>query len=256
MPSMAGSQGKLDAVEVYNAQPGDLTGINCPICKNKGYVARLDENGSMVLTQCKCQVQRRANRRLAECGLGAMVERCTFENYRIEKPWQRAALELAKRYAADPMEPPAPDGSGNWFYISGRSGSGKTHLCSAICSTLIRRGYDARYMIWREEAPKLKAYVGKDYPRYEALIHELENVQVLYIDDFFKGTVSDPDFNLAFELINARYNRRDRAFTIISSELDLAQIKLMDEAIGSRIYERAQAYNVATGDENWRFKRR
>ena len=79
---------------------------------------------------------------------------------------------------------------------------------------------------------------------------------MLYIDDFLKGRITDADINLAFELINARYNRRETAITIISSELDLGTVTKLDEALGGRIYERARNYSCRTGGENWRFKRR
>lgn len=75
---------------------------------------------------------------------------------------------------------------------------------------------------------------------------------MLYIDDFFKGKVSDGDINLAFTLINARYDRRCR--TIISSEWSLAEILNLDEAIGSRIRQRAESYllSAPAGAVNWR----
>lgn len=246
----------LDYVAIFNAQDGTLTGVDCPVCRNKGYVAKRDENGNVVTVPCQCQVQRRALRRLEESGLGSMVERCTFESYRTPEPWQRAALTSARAFAADPMSPSISDGSCNWFYLCGPSGTGKTHLCTAVCAKLIRSGYDARYMLWREDAPELKAYVNSNYDRYDALMDELLNVRVLYIDDFLKGRITDGDIHVAFELINARYNRREKAVTIISSELDLEAVTTLDEALGGRIYERARNYSCRTGGENWRFKRR
>ena len=255
MPSMEEPE-TLDLAAVYNEQPGDLTGVDCPVCRNKGYVARLDERGGLVLAPCKCQVQRRVSKRFEESGLGSLVERCTFDTYRTPEAWQRAALSSARAFAADPMNPATPDGSCNWFYLCGPSGTGKTHLCTAVCAELICAGYDARYMLWREDAPQLKAYVNGNYDRYAALIDELFNVRVLYIDDFLKGRITDADINLAFELINARYNRRETAITIISSELDLGTVTKLDEALGGRIYERARNYSCRTGGENWRFKRR
>ena len=245
----------LDLAAVYNAQPGNLSGVDCPVCKNKGYVARLDENGSLTFAPCECQVQRRAGRRLEASGLGSLVEHCTFETYRTPEPWQRAVLAKARAFAADPRSPATSDSDCNWFYLCGPSGTGKTHLCTAICTALIRAGYDARYMLWRESAPQLKADVNGNYDRYAALMNELFNVRVLYIDDFLKGRISDGDIHVAFELINARYNRRDKAITIISSELDLGAITKLDEALGGRIYERAKNYSCRTGSENWRFRK-
>ena len=62
---------------------------------------------------------------------------------------------------------------------------------------------------------------------------------------------SDGDLNVAFELLNARYNARKR--TIISGERTIGAIMDIDEAIGSRIYERSKnGYCFETSPENWR----
>ena len=77
--------------------------------------------------------------------------------------------------------------------------------------------------------------------------------QVLYIDDLFKigkgqdGRKQRPtsaDVNLAFEILNYRYNK-PTCITIISSELYAEDILDIDEAIGSRIYERAKIVNIS-----------
>ena len=39
-----------------------------------------------------------------------------------------------------------------------------------MCAELIRAGYDARYMLWREDAPELKACVNGNYDRYAELM--------------------------------------------------------------------------------------
>ena len=63
--------------------------------------------------------------------------------------------------------------------------------------------------------------------------------------------MSDGDLNVAFELLNARYNARKR--TIISGERTIGAIMDIDEAIGSRIYERSKnGYCFETSPENWR----
>ena len=112
-----------------------------------------------------------------------------------------------------------------------------------------------RYLLWREDGPRLKAMVNNDPEGYAAETEELFNVPVLYIDDFLKGKVSDADLNLAFALINARYNRRS-CRTIISSERSIAEIRKLDEATGSRIMQRAGDYilNAPAGAVNWRCK--
>ena len=49
------------------------------------------------------------------------------------------------------------------------------------------------------------------------------------------------DINIAFEILNARYNNPN-LITILSSEKLLREIMGIDEAIGSRIFQRAGTY--------------
>ena len=111
---------------------------------------------------------------------------------------------------------------------------------------------EVRYFLWRDEAPKLKALVN-DREEYERIIEQVKRVDVLYIDDFFKGTVTPADINLAFEILNSRYNS-DKLITIISTEMTIENILSLDEAVGSRIYERCKGFYIKTPKDNWRLR--
>ena len=66
---------------------------------------------------------------------------------------------------------------------------------------------------------------------------------MLYIDDFFKTergkSPTSGDINIAFELLNYRYIN-GQLITIISCERDVDEVMRIDEAVGSRIYERTR----------------
>lgn len=104
-------------------------------------------------------------------------------------------------------------------------------------------------------AVRAKAAVN-DEAEYQQIVEPLKMVRVLYIDDLFKtGRGQEPtaaDVNLAFEILNARYND-SRKITILSSEWTLESILNLDEGVGSRIYERTKGYYFdLTGRKNWR----
>ena len=82
----------------------------------------------------------------------------------------------------------------------------------------------------------------------------MKSVKVLYIDDFLKGTATEADRNIAFDLLNARYIKPS-LLTIISSEWTISRVLDWDEAIGSRIAERSKGcvLNI-TGSKNYRLK--
>lgn len=181
--------------------------------------------------------------RIKRSGLAEVLSRYTFAAFKTPDKKTAAIKAAALWYASESRS--------EWFVVVGRPGSGKTHICTAIVGKLMESGKDCRYMLWRDEVRELKALVN-DAAAYRERMNLLKNVDVLYIDDFLKGrTVSDGDLNVAFELLNARYNARKR--TIISGERTVGAIMDIDEAIGSRIYERSKnGYCFETVPENRR----
>lgn len=233
----------------YNDMRGSLKYVDCPICKNKGFIMKWREDGSIYMQDCACAEKRRTKKLIETSGLGDLLTRYTFATWQEKEPWQKKLREKAEQYAADPH---------GWFYIAGRPGTGKTHICTAICSALIDRGYPARYLVWRDFSVKAKA-LANDSDRYAETLAPYRNAKVLYIDDLFKarqlGTITDGDFNLAFELLNDRYND-EQLITIISSEIPADKLMDIDEGLGSRIFERSRTNCVnLAGKDNWRTKR-
>lgn len=245
-------------VEVYNREPGNLPGPPCEMCRRKGHVMRI-EDGHRVIGECTCMPARKSIIRMTKSGLGELLDRCTFDTYQTQFPWQHAAKRMAMDYSQNP--------AGRWFVASGVSGSGKTHLCTAICGKLLESGLEVRYMLWVDESRKLKAAVN-DTGAYQRMIVPLKTVKVLYIDDLFKPrtendrytgkrrrvTATAPDITLAYEILNSRIMRSD-LITIISTELSIDDIMELDVALGSRIYQKSKgSYLLMTGDKNWRLR--
>lgn len=251
------AQAKVDA---FNASPGDLNekdGYNCPICNNKGLVGELSEYRGiydMVAYQCKCKNVRSSIRKMNKSGLQNVIKNYTFENWQAEKDWQKHIKAKAMEYAESPI---------GWFYIGGQPGCGKTHLCTAICRKLLLDNKGVRYMQWREEVSKLKEFSTEPEKR-QSVLEDFKTAEVLYIDDLFKcgrkpdGSAQRPtsaDINIAFEILNYRYNKPD-SITIISSELTSQEVLEIDEAIGSRIYERSNPIRISKDmTKNYRMKK-
>lgn len=228
-----------ERMALYNSRRGDLTGYDCPICRNKGFVF-LMKDGYEYTMECECMEKRRGKWRLKRSGLQDMAERYRFETYEAKTSWQKSILAAAECFCEERE---------GWFYIGGQVGAGKTHICTAIANRLMRQGKGVRYMIWTEEATKLKA-LKTDDENYAHEINKWKTAEVLYIDDFLKtrngALPTDGDINLAFEIINARYNNRTLR-TIFSGERGLNEIMELDEAMGSRIYQRCGKYKLKIG---------
>lgn len=227
--------------ERMNEAAGDKTGYDCPVCKNKGVNYRIDSLGSIVAVPCKCAPIREAVKNAGRSGLGDLLNRCTLSSFRTVHEWQKKALDTAKDFLS------APDGS--WLFAGGQVGSGKTHLCTAIVRKLLNQGKRALYVVWRTEAQQLRSLVNET--EYKKHMAKLTRIPVLYIDDFLKvengeyqrtRTQAAPvpttsDKHIAFDIINARYNRAD-TITLISSEHFLDEINAFESAVASRIMER------------------
>lgn len=200
----------------------------------------IDDSGYEALKECECMPARRSMAIIRKSGLEKLLDDYTFEKYTTSQAWQKQIKESALRYIDDLF--------GNWFFIGGQVGSGKSHICTAIVKELMLRGNEALYMRWRDDSVVLKKSIMADGSEYADDIGRFKNVKVLYIDDFFKTErgkqPTQADINLAFEILNHRYINKD-LFTIISSELSINELLEIDEAIGSRIYQRAKGYYLA-----------
>lgn len=219
--------------EQYNKQPGNLNefdGVDCPACKNKGFVMKT----AGTITPCECQVRRKNIRRMKASGL-RNVENFRFKNFDAAEEWQKKLKERAIEYSKDPK---------GWFFVGGQVGAGKSHICTAICANILTK-MGVIYFLWRDEAARLKSAMVEDPGYYASRMSDVKNTTVLYIDDLFKagnGAATAADVNLAFEILNFRY--LERKATIISSERTLGEISDVDEAVGSRIYEMCRGGNA------------
>lgn len=226
------AQMKADTI---NNTPGNLTGYDCPKCLNRGTIAVPRGDGSFYTKECNCMKIRRCVWEMERSGLKNIIREKTFETYNDAEPWQKAIKAGAMVYA---------DKLVGWLLFCGQSGSGKTHLCTAVCRHRLLDEDEVRYMPWRDKVAELKA-MSLDNERRAEIIDEYKTAQILYIDDLFKvGKAADgssnptgADISLAFEIINYRYV--NHLPTIISTEKTPQELVEIDEATGSRIIEMA-----------------
>ena len=233
----------------YNSTTGNLNekdGFNCEFCRNKGHYM-LTVDGELRSRPCpKCSNIRKSIHFLRKSGLS----KCTFESFKTENEWQRNLLQTVRNYSANFVD--------KWLFIGGQSGSGKTHLCTAVLQELVfNHRKEILLFEWAEKSKKLKQLIND--PKYDEELSRYKSVSVLYIDDLFKvkrgETATAADVNLAFELLD--YRDRENLTTIISSEFSIDDIISIDEATGGRIKYRAQEYALHIGKDrgkNYRLK--
>lgn len=128
----------------------------------------------------------------------------------------------------------------NSIALLGVPGCGKTHLLMAVSNDLLRRNVPVIYFPWVEGFNELKANLDT----LDERIRILQQVDVLFIDDMFKGRKEPTEFQQeqAFAIINHRY--LNKLPILVSSECDIDTMCGFNMALGSRIYEMCKDYCV------------
>ena len=245
--------GKMKA-HTINATAGTLTGYDCKQCLNRGSIAHVRPDGSLVFKPCACESIRRCVMEMERSGLKNIIKELTFEAFTVKEDWQNTLKQGVMRYAAN-ME--------GWLLLCGQSGCGKTHLCTAVCRQQLLGGKEVRYMPWRDEVAQIKA-CSLDSPHRQQLLDGYKNAGILYIDDLFKvggaeQTGNKPtaaDVGIAFDILNHRY--LGGLATIISTEYSPQELAAIDEAVGGRIVQMAGEHIYAVGKDvrrNYRLRK-
>lgn len=139
--------------------------------------------------------------------------------------------------------------SKNSILLAGNPGSGKTHILIALSNNFIsNRSIKIIYMNYREAMTSIKQNM-LDKEIYYREIRKYQEAELLFIDDLFKGKITEADINIMFEIINHRYI--NRLPLMISTEKTIEELLNIDEGTSSRIYEMCKDYLVEVkGTEN------
>lgn len=158
----------------------------------------------------------------------------TFENFFAILDWQKTVKAKATDFVDSFTK------TGNWFYIGGQVGGGKSHIIEAI-GHKISKVYNHQIITinFQQEATELKGMINT--PGYMGRINQLQRAKTLIIDDLFESTndkvPTEADVKIAKLIIDYRY---DKNLTMIfSSEFNLNEmIEKIDGGLSSRIYEK------------------
>lgn len=226
--------------------PLESVSYKCLRCKDIGWIKVSDKYGYVTVAKCpNCTNKNRMKVWLKQSGVSPMdYERYNLDSFITDdiesKKMKKVAISFLK------------DDKAKGIGYFGRSGSGKTHICIAICQKLNKPHF---YWQYRHEIQRIKISMYKSIEDYESFLKKPMTVPYLYIDDLFKGAIdkgriSQQDLQIMFDIINQRYI--NRLPTIVSSEFSLNEIFKFDEAIGSRLYEMLKPYVINVVGQNKR----
>ena len=186
-----------------------------------------------VAIPCECRALRVAEDILKKSGIGKEFRNKRFDNFDFSRNMSimkgyKSAMEYENQFLD------IENTRCNSIMFLGQVGSGKTHLSMAIANELMDRGIGVIYMGYRDAITNIKQNM-LDSVYYNRVMNRYKNARVLYVDDLFKGKITDSDINIMFELINHRYF--NNLPMIISSEYSIGRLLDIDEAMGSRLVE-------------------
>lgn len=224
--------------------PQDL--YKCDVCRDTGYLIKQEEGSQPIMQRCKCQEIEIAKRQWKSAGLNPDKSKQTFANFETWNNSSKLAKQTAITYLKNYTD--IKDTRKNSIMLCGQVGSGKTHLSIALALNFIQKGIRVVYMPYRDVITEIKQNM-LDEEFYKKQISKFQTVEVLLIDDLFKGKVTESDINIMFEIINHRY--LNYLPIIVSTEFTMERMLNFDEAVGSRIYEMCKDYTVQIeGKEN------
>ena len=212
--------------------PEDYTDpkYSCAICSDTGYI----ENGTKY---CSCLREKYIRENIKSSGIGRLIESQTFDNFRLdvyagnESAYTRMnkIYAKAKQYVADFPKSP------NTLLLLGKTGTGKTHISTAIAGALITRGVEILYdssqnIVSAFENDRFRSGYGQRDPEGDKYME----CDLLIIDDLGTEFINQFTISCLYNLINTRQNRG--LHTIISTNLDSVELRNKYEGrIHSRI---------------------
>jgi DNA replication protein DnaC len=245
---------KLRSLETKSGE-SEPKNYKCPICRDQQYIAVLDDGRELPLThpdlvgklysgkECECLKRERTEKLFRSSHITDAFQRLGFRTFNVEgrpqcvKDAKDAALEYFNEFEH------IRHNRQNSLALLGEPGCGKTHLLMAVANNLMRRGTSVLYWPYVEGMNELKAKLEG----LEERIHRMKHVEVLFIDDLFKGRSKPTEFGLEqmFGVINYRY--LNHLPILLSSERGFNEICEIDMGLGSRLYEMCKAYTVIMG---------
>ncbi len=212
--------------------PADYTDLHytCKECSDSGFVG----DGTRM---CSCLKELIIKERIAASGIGKLIEKQSFENFDLSvyafdeavHTQMCANLAAAKNYVKH-----FDKDRGNLLLI-GKTGTGKTHISTAIARELIHKGYDVIYdsaqnIVSDFEADRFRSGYGTYEPKSEKHLE----CELLIIDDLGTEFASQFTLSTIYNLLNTRQNKR--LATIISTNLSPDELaKRYEDRVYSRI---------------------
>ena len=193
--------------------PADYTDVHytCTVCSDTGFVGT---------KMCTCLKQLLITKNIQSSGMGNLIDKQSFDNFNLgvykNNPEVCARMERNLRIAKSFAENFARHHDN--LLLIGTTGTGKTHVSTAIAKEVISQGFDVLYdsvqnIINDFETDKFRS----GYNNTESASEKYLECDLLIIDDLGTEFISQFSISALYNLINTRQNKG--LSTIISTNL-------------------------------------
>tara|TARA_R100000781_G_scaffold110309_4_gene75707 strand:+ start:17523 stop:18302 length:780 start_codon:yes stop_codon:yes gene_type:complete len=164
--------------------------------------------------------QVRLERAMEQAAIPKRYRTRTLDTYNAQTSGQKRALSSAKRFA-DSFEDALDTGAN--LIMTGRPGTGKTHLAIGIAHQAMREGYTAMFMTTMNAIRVVRETYRNGEKTERKAIQQLAEPDLLILDEVGVQMGTDSERKILFEIINARYeNMRPM---ILISNLDVEGVR-------------------------------
>lgn len=199
----------------------------CPMCQ--------DEHAAQEIARAE-RARAEAHARRIEslfnhAGIPPRFKDRSFDNYEITQAEQERALRTARNYA-DSFEDKLSRGT--CLILSGKAGTGKTHLASAVANTIMKNGHSALFTTVSDAMRAIKRTYAPDSTTSEAdAIRTFVEPALLILDEVGGSKGTEHEMQLLFDIVNKRYEHSKPI--ILMTNLDAVALR---EHLGDRVTDR------------------
>lgn len=197
----------------------------CPECERE----RVEKVRAEEAEYARRAAEERHQRNLAAVRIPERFSRCTFDNFIADTDGKRHALTVMRDYA-ERFDEHLKTGAS--LVLSGKPGTGKSHLAGAVLHQLCDR--DVRYITCMDMIRAVRDTWRKDSERSETqLLEYLESLDLLAIDELGMQYGTDGEQTIIFDVLDRRY--REMHPVILITNQDRAGLT---QFVGERVFDR------------------
>lgn len=238
----------------YSALPEREKGT-CPIC-GKVIIERQVFGGTWITQMCECEMKRLAEEEALrkkrnhedfikslqrESGIPPLQRKYTINDFKLRKGSENALI-ASKRYIEQ-----FGNMGGTGLIFVGNTGSGKTHLASAIANALLAQGINVKYAVVDEMLSDIKrSYDGWTLTESD-ILDPLKTARLLILDDLCATSIQKRDWgqSMIHSIIDHRINYIRP--TIITTNLTEEEMnEVLDKRTCDRIYSACHTFTLAS----------